>query len=116
MKSKLVCLLITILIFANSQIISEVDFIRGSVNTGSVLWDNIIGLSLDYLNIENLMNTTLYQGFHLNSNVMGDWRNNFAISVKVPLGHKFNCSVLVTNPTNPNISCSFQTQGNLTYW
>ena len=62
------------------------------------------------------MNTTLYQGYLINSNIKGKWDNNFALSFKTPLGHKYNCSALAANVTNPNVTCTFQTQGNTTYW
>ncbi len=52
------------------------------------------------------MNNTLYQGYMLNSNIKGSWSNNFGVSLKTPLGHKYNCSALAANVTTPNITCS----------
>lgn len=108
--------LVLFLICTQSQTISQADFILGSTYTKSFLWDNFIGVSLYYDNIQNLMNSTLYQSYHLNSNIKGDWRNNFGVSLKTPLGHKYNCTALSANITNPNVTCNFQTQGNQTYW
>ena len=109
-------LLILLITTTYQQTISQADFILGATYTKSTLWDNFIGVSLYYDNIQNLMNSTLYQSYHLNSNIKGDWRNNFAISLKTPLGHKYNCTALSANITNPNVTCNFQTQGNQTYW
>ncbi len=62
------------------------------------------------------MNNTLLQNYHLNSHMKGNWINNFAVSLKTPLGHKYNCSALAANITSPNVTCLFETQGNTTYW
>jgi hypothetical protein len=83
-----------------------VDFILGSTYTGSYLWGNIIGVSVDYNNIQSLLNNTLYQAYYLNMNVKQDWRNNWAVSIKVPLGHKYNCSAIQLNATE-NVTCTF---------
>lgn len=76
------------------QTISSADFVFGATYTKSYMWDNFIGLSLEFNNIQNIMNSTLYQAYHLNSNIKGDWMNNFAVSLKTPLGHKYNCSAI----------------------
>jgi len=97
-----------LLVFCSqTQILTEVDFILGSSYTGSYLWENFIGLSVDFANVQDLMNNSLYQGYQINSNIKGSWTNNFALSLKTPLGHKYNCSALDVNVTNPNTTCTF---------
>ena len=39
-------------------------------------------------------------------NVKQDWSNNWAVSIKVPLGHKYNCSAIKLNATE-NVTCTF---------
>lgn len=92
--------LLLIFFYTNSQTLAEVDFSVEASYTGSVLWTNFVGVSVYYENIENLMNTTLYQGYLINSNLKGQWANNFAVSIKTPLGHKYNCSGLTTNSSS----------------
>jgi hypothetical protein len=57
--------------------------------------------------MQDLMNTTLYQGYFINSNIKGNWANNFAVSLKTPLGHKYNCTALKTGVPNANVTCNF---------
>lgn len=110
MIDKKYCLLIIVLLFTfttEEQVISQADFVLGATYTNSYLWDNFIGVSIYYDNMKNLMNSTLYQSYHLNSNIKGDWGNNWAVSLKTPLGHKYNCSALAANITNANVVCTF---------
>lgn len=63
------------------------------------MWGNIVGVSVNYDNIQNLLNSSLYQGYYNNTNVKQDWSNNWAVSIKVPLGHKYNCTEIQLNAT-----------------
>ena len=116
MKLKSVILIFLIVVWVKSQTVSELDFILGAVNTGSYMWTNFVGASFQYDNIKDYLNSTLFQGYILNSNVRGSWYNNWVVSLKTPLGHKYNCSALSANITSPNVVCTFETQGNATYW
>jgi hypothetical protein len=116
MKIKTYVLLLALFISLNSQIVSEVDFAMGSVYTGVYMWENFIGVSIDYDNVQDLLNNTLFQTYQLNSFLRGDWSNIWMVSLKTPLGHKYNCSALAANVTNSSIECKFETQGNTTYW
>ena len=44
-------LILVLLTSVNTQTLSEVDFAMGSVYTGTYLWENFIGLSMEYDNI-----------------------------------------------------------------
>jgi hypothetical protein len=116
MKINTSVLFLALVLSLNSQIISEVDFAMGSVYTGSYMWENIIGVSLDYDNVQNLLNNTLFQAYQLNALVRGDWNNVWQVSLKTPLGHKYNCTSLTANVPNASVECKFETQGNTTYW
>lgn len=107
MKLEFLLPILLLITSTNTQVISEADFILGATYTNSHLWDNVLGLSIDYDNAQNYFNNTLYQAYHLNSNLKGNWANNFAVSIKTPLGHKYNCSVLAMNISNPNVTCTF---------
>jgi hypothetical protein len=116
MKIKTYVLLLALIISLNSQIVSEVDFVDGSTYTGVYMWENYIGVSIDYDNVQDLLNNTLFQTYQLNSLLRGDWSNVWMVSLKTPLGHKYNCSALEANVTNSSVECKFETQGNTTYW
>lgn len=107
MKLNSLILLFFIFICLNTQRLAEVDFVLGSVNTGSYMWTNFVGISFQYDNIKDFMNSTIFQGYILNSNVKGSWYNNWSVSLKTPLGHKYNCSALSANVTNTNVICTF---------
>lgn len=107
MKSKIILLTLLIIIGSNSQqLISEVDYILGATYTGSYFYNNFVGVSVYFENIQNLMNKTLFQDYFLNMNLMGNWNNNWAVSLKVPLGHKYNCTAIQANTTT-NVTCLF---------
>jgi hypothetical protein len=116
MNFKSFILFFLVVLCIKSQTVSEVDFVLGSVKSGSYMWTNFVGISFQYDNVKDYLNSTLFQGYLLNSNVRGSWFNNWAVSLKTPLGHKYNCSALATNITNPNVVCTLETQGNTTYW
>ncbi len=48
MNIKMYIVILAVLMGANSQTLSEVDFNMGSVYTKSYLWKNFIGISIEY--------------------------------------------------------------------
>lgn len=116
MEIKICVLFLALILSLNSQILSEVDFAMGSVYTGVYMWENFIGVSIDYDNAQDLLNNTLFQNYQLNSLLRGDFSNVWMVSLKTPLGHKYNCTALALNVTNSSVDCKFETQGNATYW
>jgi hypothetical protein len=112
----LVLLFLAYFYSSNTQLISTVDFTMGAVYTGAHLWDNFIGLSIDYSNTQVIMNSSLFQGYIMNSNIKGNWANNFAVSIKSPLGIKYNCSGLQHAQPSVHVVCNQDTVNNNTYW
>ena len=99
--------ILALLAGVNTQTLSEVDFAMGSVYTGTYMWENFIGLSIEYDNVQSVWNTSLFQAYQLNSYLRGDWNNIWTVSLKTPLGHKYNCSALAANVSNANVTCKF---------
>ena len=99
--------ILALLAGVNTQTLSEVDFAMGSVYTGTYMWENFIGLSIEYDNVQSVWNTSLFQAYQLNSYLRGDWSNIWTVSLKTPLGHKYNCSALAANVSNANVTCKF---------
>lgn len=61
------------------------------------------------------MNSTLFQQYLLNSNIYGNWGNNWAISLKVPKGFRYECEAL-QNATNITIDCARDSSLNTTFY
>jgi hypothetical protein len=107
MNIKTYIVILAVLIVANTQKLSEVDFTIGSVYTKTYLWKNFIGISIEYDNIKSIWNTSLFQAYQLNAYLRGDWNNVWTVSLKTPLGHKWNCSLLAANISDANVTCNF---------
>jgi hypothetical protein len=99
---------------ASCQLISEVNFILGAIYTKSFLWANGVGVSMTYSNVAPYLNNSLFQGYQFNSYFKSSSSNIWTASIKVPLGHKFNCTGLSISHTN--VICTFDTTTNTTYW
>lgn len=108
-------LLVSFIIFLSScQLISEANFILGASYTKSYLWPNGVGVSMIYTNVAPYLNNSLFQGYQFNSYFKVSKDNLWAASIKIPLGHKFNCTGLSIN--NTNVICNFDSVNNSTYW
>jgi hypothetical protein len=82
------------------------------------MWSNFVGISVSHeITGDSVLNNSLYQGYQLNALLENSFQNIWSISLKNPLGMKFDCSVLEeTFTNNETIVCNSQTRENETYW
>lgn len=71
--------------------ITTIDFTQNAIVSNSVLWANIVGISMNTNYMYQYMNSSLFQQYLLNSNIYGDWANNWALSLKTPKGFRYDC-------------------------
>jgi hypothetical protein len=87
------------------EVVSSVSFQSGVVSTYSYMMSNAVGLSMNFDELLPYFNSDLFQNYLLNSNIYGDWYSNFDQSIHMPIGYKFNCSI-VQSLTNGTSTCT----------
>ena len=61
---------------------------------------------MDLGEVTPYLDSLLFQGYLLNSNVFGSWSNNFNVYLHNPGGYKYNCP-LMEEIANQTLSCVF---------
>lgn len=62
--------------------------------------NNFVGISLNWDEIADMINTTSFQGYILNSNLKGSFLNNFKPTIRMPKNWYYDCSTLGLDPNN----------------
>ena len=75
----------------------------------------MFGIVLELQDYVNDLGDILFQDYMLNSNLYGSWWNNWMISLQVPKGYIYDCSIY-GNATNSTPACIFDMSGNDTFW
>lgn len=70
--------------------------------TGIQYNHNFIGVVMDYLEIEHLINTTLFQKYFLNTNLNMQWSSNIFAQLRIPSTWYYNCPITVPPMQLPN--------------
>ncbi len=84
-----------LLISSTSQpILSSSDFTSGLILTQSYVFSNYAGLSIDFAELFPYLTNANFQSLLLNSNIYGDWGNNFVFTVHMPRNYLVNCTLI----------------------
>lgn len=62
------------------------DFLNQAIDTGTYCYSNYIGVVMNLSEVGPYLDSSLLQGYILNSNLNVDWNNNFATSLRMPKG------------------------------
>jgi hypothetical protein len=98
------------LLGAYASTVTTADFLFQPSYTNSYLWNNYVGAVLNLDEVYTHYNSTLFQGYILNSNLKGNWDNNFAFTLRMPKGWFYNCTLANA------INCSMQLRLNQTFF
>ena len=97
----------------NSQQLAEVDFLNHYTSEGIYLWNNIIGVAIHTEEYINDLSSNLFEDYWLNSNLNGEWRNNWMVTFIMPKGYIYDCSIY--NSTSYIPRCVYDLSVNSTF-
>lgn len=107
-----VCFLLAFLVKGDT--LMTVDFLYQATMTDARLWNNMVGLTLNFDDIDPYMNSSTFQGYLLNSNLYGAWANNWALQIRMPKGYHYKCSDITLNSSE--VECVREIADNKTFF
>lgn len=85
------------------QKIITADFLYQATKTSGILWNNFVGPVFYFDEIEKFISSSTFKGYLKNSNIYGNFPNNWATCIRMPKGFHYECSVV--SQTTPPVQC-----------
>lgn len=111
--SRLYGLVLTALVMLNMPFMSKeylatADFMNEATYTQTSLWQNMLGIVLNYPEVAPYLNSIQLKRYMLNSNIKGSWVSNWAPVIRIPKGYHYECSMMSTNSSATNCIKEFK--------
>lgn len=91
------CFLLTLCV--SSARIATLDYLVDLTFTNQIYWNNYIGITLDFEQVRDIINSTAFQQYFHNSNLQNDWNNNLFATLRIPPKWNYNCPYTAPNIT-----------------
>lgn len=102
-KSVLIALLVG---WSYGAVLASVDYVNYAHDPWAFSYGSTAGLSMDIDEALPYIENELFKLLILNSNVYGNWGNNFNVFLHNPGGYKYNCT-LMNQVANQTLECIF---------
>jgi hypothetical protein len=96
-------------------VLAVADFVFQPFYTLSYMWSNYVGIVLNLDEVYDQYNSTTFQGYILNSNIKGNWGNNFVYTLRMPKKWYYDCAAVGVNASD-TVNCKMNLKTNQTFF
>lgn len=96
----------------SNALLSSVNFATYSSCSDYSVFSNPVGMTMDFPTVSQYFNDQLFQRYILNSNIYGNWNSNFRQYIHVPVGYKYNCTLVAEIGGNNTSNCTYDLKNN----